>query len=202
MDALAFSKLESALTSAKVPRSMWPRYFEKEELRQLRKRVSDKNEYLRILRMKLDQDAAERKRRREFNDLLVLLLWLLAMDHKGSPASFLQFGHRVLIRSEAPRWDWEPAERALCGITICKFGWQETADALKKGIANRDGDSVFPMLHAQRALERFAEEDRQRLTMPAPKPAPALELQPEQHEPVQQAESLDEERQKLAEPNF
>ena len=194
MDALAFSKLESALGSAKVPRSLWPRYFEKEELRQLRRRIRDKEEYRRILATKLD--AAERERRRRFNDLLMLLLWLLALDFKGSPASFLQFGHRVLIRSES-RWDWEPAERCLAGIAICKFGEQATADALAQGITNMDGDAAFPMRYAERALER--EANKQLEVTQEPKPAPALELQPE---PVQQADVLDEQRQRIAQPDF
>ena len=195
MDAMAFSKLESALTAARVPRSLWPKYYEKEELRQLRRRIRDKQEYLRILRMK--QDAGERERRRRFNDLLMLLLWLLALDFKGSPASFLQLGHRALIRS-AGRWDWEPAERCLAGIAICRFGREATADALAHGVGNMDGDAVFPMKHAIRALEREAEQQEQQSK---PAPAPAAQVQPElEAEPIQQ--DLDEQRQKLAQPDF
>jgi hypothetical protein len=204
MDAIAFHKLEAALTATKVPRLLWPRYFEKEEYRQLRRRIRDEDEFRRILRKRLEDDAAERKRRRDFAQFLTLLLYLLMMDEK-KPQQWFRQGHRALLRTAWGRNDPEVVECCLCGVALAKFG-DEAGDiepALQRGITNHDGDATIPMRHALRELERHRDEEQKAAAQP-PALAAAPDPQPDQQQatPAQEPEELTPAQQNLAAPTW
>ena len=172
MDAIAFAKLESALLSAKVPRALWPAYFEKEEHRLLRKRCRDEDEYRRMLSERLQNEHGERQRRERWALFVILLLWLLDQREQNA-RQFVQTGWRVLLSSEHGRNDPESAQVALAAITLAKYQNADAVeDALWHGATSSDGRSDAPLKFALRALEKIAEEDRRTVQ---PTAADALE---------------------------
>jgi hypothetical protein len=165
-----WAELESRLTAARVPRSLWPRYWEKEKYKKLRQRLRDKDEYRLAMARSLERDASERRRQREFSQLLIIILWLLSDDqddHKSwSQRAFLT------LRSIPPcLWDSEYAQRLLAAITLakCDGNIEQAEAAIKQAGTNRIGQS-FPLPVSLKYIEQ-AEVERQQSTKIAPTPS-------------------------------
>jgi hypothetical protein len=172
MDAIAYAKLESALVSARIPRSLWPRYFEKEEHRLLRKRCRDEDEYRRLLSERLQNEHGERQRRERWALFVILLLWL--HDQKEQNARrFVQTGWRALMSSEHGRNDPDAAQTALAAITMAKYQDPDAVqDALWHGATASDGRSDAPLKAALRAIEKAGnDQPAADATVPEPKAA-------------------------------
>lgn len=206
MDAVAYHKLEAALTSAKVPRSLWPRYFEKEEHRLLRRRCRDEEEYRRIMQRRLsEREHGERARRERWALFLIILLWLLQQQQqqRQSAREFVQQSWRALLTTEHGRNDPESAQVALAGITLACFPEKETADALQHGATSMDGRATCPLREGIKELERAMEEERRGGEQIKPIDKPGTPTSPTS--PTAEAISGDEERERrknLADPGW
>jgi hypothetical protein len=186
----AWTRLEERLTAARVPRSVWPRYWEKEKYKKLRQRLRDEAEYRSAMERALERDASERRRQREFTQLLIILLWLLVDQDDEDRKTWAQRAWSTLRATPPGSWDGEYAQRLLSCITLAKCGCDiEQAEAvLKVAGTNKVGQS-FPLPVALRYIEQ-AESERQRLTKTAqePSPAPATGVSPTAPEKTAQIE--------------
>jgi hypothetical protein len=207
----AYSKLEARLTAARVPRGLWPHYWEKEKYKKLRQRLRDKEEYRLAMARQLERDHSERRRQREFTRLLLVLLWLLDQDDEDRQ-SWAQRAFLTMRSTPPCRWDGEYAQRLLSGIVLAKCdGDIEQAEAvLKVAGTNRIGQS-FPLPVSLKYIEQ-AEVERQQSTKIAPtpsdKPAQGVSLTDPTETAqiaVKQADPLDDltdEQMQLAAPIF
>jgi hypothetical protein len=185
MDAAAWNQLENILTDKKVPRSLWPRYFEKEEHRQLRKRCANEEEYRRIMMRRLsEKEHCERTRRERWALFLIVLLWMIQQRQQHENArEFVQSGWRALLSTEHGRNDPESASVALAGITLAVFSRKETEDALQFGAISGDNRATVPLSAALRAIEKADEEAAKPSAEPAPTPQPSQPSQPDRSQP-------------------
>ena len=188
-----------------VPADLIPQLVDR---RRDRRRRRNKEE----LRLRLDREAKtelERKERAAFSRWFMFLIFLYLLDEKN-PRSFFHRAFREMHdRQERPDpilGEQACIERGFTAVALAKFDKQEVEQALEHGCCAFERLDRFdrgevtltqPMAHAQRSIKQ--EQDS---IANAPKPAPAIELQLEQSAPIQQADVLDEQRQKLAQPDF
>jgi hypothetical protein len=208
----AWAELESRLTAARVPRSLWPRYWEKEKYKKLRQRLRrDSEEYRSAMERSLERDHSERRRQREFAQLLIILLWLLDQDAEDR-RSWTQRAWSTLRATPPGSWDGEYAQRLLAGLTLAKCdGDLDAAEAVLKVAGTNLVGQAFPLPVSLKYIEQ-AEVERQRLTKTAPTtaPAPATGVSPNDTEKtpqisIKEADPLDEltdEQLELAAPSF
>lgn len=185
MDAIAWTQLEAALLAADVPRSLWPRYFEKEEHRLLRARCRDEDEYRRLLNKRLaEHDHGERERRERWALFLIVLLWILQQQREQpqTARSFVQSGFRALRLTDHGRMDPESAQVALTGVALVNFPFKEVEDALAHGAVSSDGLATCPLSEGLRQLEAADESARQQRDRDAAKPAPTLDSEGVSHD--------------------
>lgn len=175
MDALAWNQLENILTDKKVPRSLWPVYFEKEDHRQLRRRCANEEEYRRIMMRRLsEKEHCERTRRERWALFLIVLLWMIQQRQQHENArEFVQSGWRALLSTEHGRNDPESASVALAGITLAVFSRKETEDALQFGAISGDNRATVPLSAALRAIEKAAEAEEREAAKLSEQPAPS-----------------------------
>lgn len=175
MDALAWSNLENILTAQKVPRSLWPVYFEKEEHKLLRRRCANEEEYRRIMAARLkDKEHCERARRERWALFLIVLLWLVQQQQqqRQSARQFVQEGWRALLSTEYGRNDPEAAQVALAAVTLACFSKKETEDALQFGALGGDNLATVPLRAGLRSLEKAAEAEQMEAAKLSEQPAP------------------------------
>ena len=187
MDALAWNQLENILISKKVPRSLWPVYFEKEEHRLLRKRCANEEEYRRAMMRRLNEkEHCERTRRERWALFLIVLLWLVQQQQQQRQGAreFVQQGWRAVLSTEHGRNDPEAASVALAGIALACFTKKETEDALQFGAVSADNLSTVPLSAGLRSLEKAAEAEQQEAAKLAAEPAPTPQpSQPDRSQP-------------------
>ena len=174
MDAAAWDQLSNILTEKKVPRSLWPRYFEKEEHRLLRKRCADEGEYRRVMAARLaEKEHCERTRRERWALFLIVLLWLVQQRQQHENArQFVQRGWRAVLSTEHGRNDPEAAQVALTGIALACFSKKEVEDALAFGAISADNRATCPLSAGLRELEKAAEAEQQEAAKLSEQPAP------------------------------
>lgn len=195
MDAIAYSKLEAALTSAKVPRALWPRYFESERYRLLRKRCRDDDEYRRRVARKLQDDAAERERRNAFSLFIVLLLWLLSEQQRDRQraADFASLCVLVLANSDHARMAGDAAihRGTACALIAAGFNDTEACDALSVAVPGGLGYAQHLIHTAEPLPEPQTETEAPATTSTEPE---------QQHEEPDTPEELTPAQQGLAAP--
>lgn len=186
MDAAAWDQLSNILTAQKVPRSLWPVYFEKEEHKLLRRRCANEEEYRRAMMRRLNEkEHCERTRRERWALFLIVLLWLVQQQQQQRQGAreFVQQGWRAVLSTEHGRNDPEAAQVALTGITLACFTKKETEDALQSGAVSGDNRATVPLSSGLRAIEKADEEAAKPSAEPAPTPQPSQPSQPDRSQP-------------------
>ncbi len=137
MSPEAWSRLEASLIARKVPRALWPRYFEKEEYRLLRRQIADDDEYWRRVSRKLEDDRNERLRRDAFATFVMLLAWLLALQERQRMdcRSFIRTAVPVLADTDhAKMLGGDTISNAAAAAALLSFPEQEVREALVDAI--------------------------------------------------------------------
>jgi len=204
----AWTELESRLTAARVPRGLWPKYWEKEKYKKLRLRIKNDDEFRASMSRSLARDHSERRRQREFTQLLIVILWLLSDDHDDLK-SWARSAWSTLLATAPCSRDGEYAQRLLAAITLAKCdGDIDQAESLLQAAGTNMVGQTFPLPTALRYIER-AEVERRR-TAQKPSPAPAARVSPTdptetpqiEIKEADQIDDLSDEQMQLASPNF
>jgi hypothetical protein len=208
MDSGTYANLEKLLTAARVPRSLWPRYFERETERELRRQFRNEQDYRSMLARTLQNDCIERERRRKFSMFLMLMLWLILEQQRQQqqPRLFAQRAFRTLMNSEHGYGDAEIVGRGIaCACVAAGMSESGARDALEWAATDKDGRGN-PHRAALRHLDAALAE-RERDEQQQPEPAPTAEPQPaeeeeQQEEEQQNSEPTDDQLDDLMSPSW
>lgn len=190
------------LESRGVPPDLIPRLVDRRRDDHRRRRNKEAEQLFQDDKAETERERIERA---AYGRWLLFLIFIFELDEKN-PRSFLHEAFRLMHdRQERPHpilGEQAFIERSLSAVALSKYPREDVEEALQHGCCafqrtdkfdRGDVTLTLPMAHAQRSMRG----DDSNTTANHPKPAPALEL-----EPVQEPSELDEDRKKLASPDF